>query len=206
MPPLEIADLKDRSQFQLLLELDHQDLAPFIADYYSRDTSWITVIHHLVSFAILCAWFYTGYQGGYSLGEWIAKAGAILLTFAVLLLVHEWIHGAVYKAAGAEDVRYHVSLRQFYAYAIAPNFVANRLVFTWVAIAPFVVISTVLMLAVALCVPYRFYLLGVLLLHTAATSGDCAMLNYLWLNRRQDIYTFDDATEKRSYFYARVER
>ena len=49
------------------------------------------------------------------------------------------------------------------------------------------------------------YLIGVLLLHIAGTNGDFAKLNYLWLNRHQEIFTFDDATENKTYFYAYVE-
>jgi len=36
-------------------------------------------------------------------------------------------------------IRYNISLRQFYAYAIAPHFVADRRDLTWVESGPFVV-------------------------------------------------------------------
>jgi hypothetical protein len=48
--------------------------------------------------------------------------------------------------AGAKDVRLNASLRQGYAYAIIHDFVADSLVFTWVAITPFLVIITLLVL------------------------------------------------------------
>ena len=92
-----------------------------------------------------------------------------------------------------------------YAYAIAHNFIADRREFIRIALAPFVLINLLLAVLAVLFVPLRFYLLGVLLIHTAGTSGDFTLLNLFWLNRHQAVYTYDDASEQRSYFYARNE-
>lgn len=198
------SDLRNNNQFQLLVELGHKDLIPFVNEYYWKRKSWVTIFHYLISLAILIVWFWAGFQEKYSFDEWLSRFGFAVISFFVLLPIHELLHGLVYKITGAKDIRFGASLRQAYAYAIAHNFVANRLVFTWVAITPFLVINSILVLGVILLQQYAFYLIGVLLLHTAGTSGDFAMLNYLWLNRHQDIYTFDDAVENKSYFYARI--
>ncbi len=129
--------------------------------------------------------------------------GYAVICFVVLVPFHEALHGLVYKAIGATDVRYNISLRQFYAYAIAHNFVADHRQFAWVALAPFLVISMLLVMAAAFWPPLRFVLVGTLLVHTAGTSGDFAMLNYLWLNRHQEVFTYDDAVSHTSYFYGR---
>jgi hypothetical protein len=46
--------------------------------------------------------------------------------------------------------------------------------------------------------------LGLLMVHTAATSGDWAILNYLWLHRGKGVYTYDDAANGTSYFYEKI--
>jgi len=200
-----VSDLRNTDQFQLLLELGHKDLIPFVNEHYWKRKSWVTILHYLFSFTILVIWFWIGFQERYSFDEWFSRFGFAVLSFFVLLPIHELIHALVYKIAGAKDIRFGASLRQAYAYAIAHYFVANRLVFTWVAIAPFIVINSILVLGAIFLQQHAFYLIGVLLLHTAGTSGDFAMLNYLWVNRHQEIYTFDDAVENKTYFYSHVE-
>ncbi|MEI9863218.1 MAG: DUF3267 domain-containing protein [Limisphaerales bacterium] len=200
-----VEELKDSHQFQLLAELTHKELATFVADYYWKKKSWVTVAHYLFSLVIVAVWVFVGLQKHLSFDVWLTTFGNGVVIFIVLLPLHEAIHGAVYKICGAKDVRYGVSFKQFYAYAIAHRFVAGRTAFAFVAITPFVVINTLLGLASVMFPEHRFFLLAVRLLHTAGTSGDWAMLNFLWLHRRQDVYTFDDAEQKKSYFYKRDE-
>ncbi len=204
MPAPGIDELRDEKRFRLLAGLGHTDLIPFVGEYYRRNLTWVTALHYAFSVALLAIAVATGITGGYSLDTWLSRFGAAVLSFLVLLPIHEAIHGIVYRLAGARDVRYGVSLRQFYAYAIAHHFVANRRVFTWVAIMPFLAINTALILAAVLVEPYRFYLVSVLLLHSAGCSGDFAFLSYLWIHRREEFYTYDDADEKVSYLFARV--
>jgi hypothetical protein len=48
--------------------------------------------------------------------------------------------------------------------------------------------------------------LAALGLHTAGTSGDWALLNYLWLHRERRILTYDDAELGETYFFERIDR
>ncbi len=196
-----IVDLEDPTRFDLLVTLGLNDIAAFAKEYYWQRRSWVTVAHVAFSLLTVVVWIMAGIRGHYSADRWLTTFGNSVLTFFILLPIHEGIHGLVYKIAGAADVRYGGSLKKVYAYAIAHRFVANGRVFAWVAAMPFIVINTALIIA-ALTIPaYRFILLGILMFHTAGTSGDCAMLNLLWLNRDHDIYTFDDANAHASYFY-----
>ena len=203
MTNLSVADIKADTQYQLLAELGHKDLAPFCAKFYWRERSWVTWAHYAFSLVIWVFWIEEGIQEKLAFSAWIKNFGYAVICFVVLVPFHEALHGAVYKAIGASDIRYNISLRQFYAYAIANNFVADRRQFTWVALAPFMVINLLLIMAAAFWPPVRFVLVGVLLIHTAGTSGDFAMLNYLWLNRHQEVFTYDDAISHTSYFYGR---
>lgn len=200
-----VSDLRNNNQFQLLVELGHKNLIPFVNEYYWKRKSRVTILHYVISLATVVVWFWAGFQQKYSFDEWLSRFGFAVISFFVLLPIHELIHGLVYKIAGAKNIRFNVSLRQLYAYAIAHNFVANGLVFAWVAISPFIVINSILVLGAILLPQYAFYLVAVLLLHIAGTSGDFSMLNYLWLNQHQEIFTFDDAVEHKTYFFSCVE-
>ena len=203
MTNLSVADIKADTHYQLLDELGHKDLAPFCTKFYWHQRSWVTWAHYLLSVVIWMFWIEEGIQQKLAFSAWIQNFGYAVICFVALVPIHEALHGAAYKAFGASDVRYNISLRQFYAYAIAHHFVADRREFTWVALTPFVVINSLLILAAVFWSPVQFLLLGVLLVHKAGTSGDFAMLNYLWLNRHQDVFTYDDAISHTSYFYAR---
>jgi hypothetical protein len=202
MTHLDAADLKNGAQYELLVDLGHKDLAPFVTHYYLRQRSVVTWTHYLLSLALLVLWFAARSRGQYSSGEWRAAVGYAAVGFVALFPVHELLHAAIYWLAGARDLRFGVSLRGLYVYAIAHNFVANRRVFTWAALSPFIVINTLLVLAIVALPGARLVLLGVLLMHTAGSSGDWAFLNYCWLHRGRDLYTLDDAVEERTYVYA----
>ncbi|MEI6245906.1 MAG: DUF3267 domain-containing protein [Acidobacteriota bacterium] len=203
--PPTIADLRDPARFELMSSLAHSEIAPFVAQYYWRRRSWITWAHYLASAALLGWWVWMGIARHYSFDQWMTRFGNAVLSFVVLLPIHDGVHGAVYRLLGATDVRYGASLRKMYAYAIAHRFVAGRRAFAWVTVTPLLIINTALALALYAFPGQQFYLMGVLLLHTAGTSGDVAMLNYLWTHRHRVVFTYDDAAASRSYFYASAE-
>lgn len=198
---METTALQGNPQFQLLTELGHNDIAPFVLEYYAKRRTWVTVTHYIASMLLGGAGVFTALRQKMTLDTGLTAFGAAVIASVLILPIHEAIHGAVYRLLGARDIRYGVSLRKFYAYAIAHNFVADRVAFAWVAATPFLVINGLLLLAALLWPHYGFFFLAMLLIHTAGTSGDWAMLNYLWLHRSQEIYTFDDAVEHKSYFY-----
>jgi len=50
-------------------------------------------------------------------------------------------------------------------------------------------------------------ILGILLCHTAISSGDFALLCYFEFHRDKEVVTYDNVEEKASYFYGRnIER
>jgi hypothetical protein len=197
-------ELKDGTRFRLLAELTHKELAVFIKEYFWQKESWVIAAHCLFSLGTVAAWVLVGLEKQRPFDVWITTFGNGVLSFIILLPLHELIHGAVYKLCGAKDIRFGVSLKQFYAYAIADRFVIGARGFAWVAITPFIVINALLVLLAVMFPAHSFYLIAVLLFHTAGTSGDFAMLNFLWRHRRTEVYTYDDADAKVSYFYQRI--
>ena len=88
--------------------------------------------------------------------------------------------------------------------ALADKFVANRKEFQIVALLPFIVISTTLL--ILLCFAgqvWSFTILGVLLTHTAFCSGDFGLLSYFDYHKDKDVVTYDDIENRISYFYGK---
>ena len=200
--PLSVEELQASDQFELLREMSFADIMPFVKEFYWRKRTFVTYFHYAVTLLFLGLSLNTVRQPGMTLDDWLLAWGLGFLGFFLLLPVHEAIHGLVYKLFGARDVRYGISWRQGVAYAAAHHFVADRRQFTWVALAPFIIING-LLLAAALVLPeQRPLLLAALFWHTSGTAGDFALLNYFWLNRSRQTYTYDDVDGKISYFYA----
>ena len=88
--------------------------------------------------------------------------------------------------------------------AMADKFVANEKEFKRVALAPILVISFLLMLGVLFVSPlWKLSLAGTFLTHSAFCSGDFALLSYFKVHSDKDVVTYDDKSNKVSYFYAK---
>ncbi len=197
-----MADLHESGRYELLRELGFNDIMPFVTEYYWRRRTALTILHVVLTVAFLGLWLATGLNNGIALDEWLTSWGSAFILFLTLLPVHEALHGLVYRLCGATDVRYGILWRQAAAYATAHHFVADARQFTWVAVTPFLVINGALLLGAAVLPDWRALLLGALFWHTTGTAGDFALLNYFRLHRDREMYTYDDADSKKSYFYA----
>lgn len=88
--------------------------------------------------------------------------------------------------------------------AMADKFVANEKEFKRVALAPILVISFLLVLGILFSNPlWKLTLAGAFLTHSAFCSGDFALLSYFKVHSDKDVVTYDDKTNKVSYFYAK---
>jgi hypothetical protein len=197
-------DLQNENRFQMLVVLGHDDITPFVGEYYWKRRNWLILSHYLITLAALATWVFVGVTEGSDLLHWLIVLGAAVLAFILLVPVHEAIHGIVYRLLGAKDIRFSVSLREFYAYAIANQFVADWHELTWIALAPFIILNLALIVASIIFPDYSFFLLGVLLIHVGGTSGDWAILNFFWVNRDKNVYTYDDADKRKSYFFQKI--
>jgi hypothetical protein len=188
--------------FELLDELHYDDLLAFAARYFFEKTSWVTRLHHVLSVIALGALVAAVIIRDV---PWLTALAQFALGFAIMFLIvlpiHEGLHALAYRAAGAREIRWKMIWRYLAAYVVAERFVAGRTVFFVVALAPFVVITPLAILLAAGFPGWSVLWLTVLLWHTAGVSGDWALMNYYWLNRDREIFTWDESG--RSYFYAR---
>jgi hypothetical protein len=185
--------------FALLRAMRHDELVEFAIEYFFRRPSWLTRLHHAISIATIIAAI--AVTSGV-MRAMIAFSAATLTMFVVILPLHEAIHAVAYWIVGARRIRWGVIPRMLAAYVVADDFVANRATFVAVALAPFFVINGALIWLAIAWPAYGDYFLWVLLWHIAGVSGDWALLNFYWLQRRREIYTLDQGGV--SYFYARA--
>ncbi|MBK7234060.1 MAG: DUF3267 domain-containing protein [Saprospiraceae bacterium] len=123
----------------------------------------------------------------------------------LLIPLHEYIHVLAYKSQGATNTSYDVNLKKFYFMALADKFVANKREFKIAALAPFIVITTTLIILLFLAnTNLKLTISAVLFAHTAMCSGDFGLLSYFEFNKEKQIVTYDDVENKISYFYGKT--
>ena len=193
--------------YVLLEKLDHLQLIPFVKLYINKRTpfSIMYMVSNLVAFGSAGYFLLSYYKlGVFTISEGFTHVAYGLAIAFALLPIHEYIHVLAYKSQGAKHTSYDANLKKFYFLAVADRFVANKREFQIVALAPFVVISTSLLVLFFLTTPlWTMTVLGVFLTHTAFCSGDFGLLSYFAFNKDKQVVTYDDKANRVSYFYGK---
>jgi hypothetical protein len=203
--------LQDETRYRLVEELEHTQLIPFVQKYMYRFNAvsaffWSANVAILVVLAMQVGKDFARDTFDFAIIASSISFG-ILATFAIGIVIHENIHFVAYKAVGAQQASVQYEWRNMIFLCTADKFVANSREFFWVAILPFLLINTALIVPLFFSTGGWFYFFGgALLMHTGACSGDFALLSFLYEHRRQEIYTFDDMSENKSYFYAKIQK
>ena len=194
--------------YVLLDKLEHKELVPFIRTYMKKWTKY-SVFYYLSNFIVfgLVGYFFVqGYNlPNYSFGDRFTHFSYGLAIAFALLPLHEYIHVLAYKSQGATNTSYDANLKKFYFMALADKFVVNKREFEVVALAPFIIITTSLL--ILLFVAYTNWTLtisSVLLAHTAMCSGDIGLLSFFEFHKHKEPVTYDDVENKISYFYGQT--
>lgn len=197
----------DKNGYQLLDQLEHNNIVPFIQTYLKKRTLF-SILYYFVT--IVCAliisllMWYSNHYYSFKLGDMFQQLSyGIGLSFTLIPL-HEYIHALAYKYVGANTTSYDANLKKFYFMAMADQFVANKREFRIVALAPFVVIS-LSCLAGLFFVPqiWAFTLWGILFAHSSFCSGDFGLLSYFDFHKDKEVITYDDKANKISFFYSK---
>lgn len=142
---------------------------------------------------------------GGRLASLLWQLGGVVVALLVLVPIHEFIHGLAFRSIGAPRVGYGYSLKSVMVFAYSQLFPATMRETAFVALLPFLIITTGLCVGLVVWPAYLTFWLLLLLIHTAICMGDFALVRYYLKNRHRTIYTYDDVEGKRhSYFFAEV--
>jgi Putative zincin peptidase len=193
------------SGYQLDAEINHNDLLPFLTKQF-RQTNPFSIFYWVINMlSIGLIIFFMITEKRLPFFESLMQVFSGVLVFFILLLpFHELIHGLFYKICGAPKVSFKAEWRKMIFYCVADGFVVNGNTFLLIVLAPFLVISTVLVIAMFLLSASFFYLLfGAFILHTGGCFGDFGLASYFYNKRNQQPVTYDDAGSKKSYFFVK---
>jgi hypothetical protein len=201
----EVEQLKNDDAFRQILELDFENMIPFVIanirkpGLYSR----VYLILNMITLFTLGLLIVYGFlQGWLSWQKLIKHVIAGVAAGSLLVIpVHELFHGLAYRILGAKKIKFGADLHQLIFYVTADRYPINRRDLHFLALLPFAAINLITLFSIVLWVPQMSILLGFFLLaHNLMCIGDFAMVNYV-RNEAGEVYSFDEIEKKKSYFY-----
>ena len=202
-----VEDLEEQEKFRLLFTIPYADLIQFIFDYLKKKSLltfffWAICLFFL-SAAIIIRVKIAGIYP--STNILLHSAIGFIILPLICIPVHEFLHIIPYFFSGAKNIRVGMDLKQYLFYVSAHRYVAAPLQFRIVALTPFLVISSGLIILVILLPGLWKWSLSVFLfVHATMCAGDFALLNLYFVNKDKKIYTWDDLDKKEAYFYEKL--
>ncbi len=204
-----LPDQLEAQGYRLHDTLPHGEIMEFMQVYLKKSNTpvWIYNGLNALLWVVLIGWFaYLSVADTYTWSQALAHMGYGVIGAFLLIPFHEWVHAVAYRLQGATHTSYDANWRKFYFMAMADQFVANRKEFSIVALAPFVTISALSLVALPF-VPmlWSFSLWSLIALHTLFCGGDFGLLSYFETFKNAELVTYDDKQKKETYFYIRNE-
>ncbi len=200
-----IEQLKVAAEYETIEKFSFAETIVVVRKYLWQMTLPI-IFYWLTNILIIAVTIWLFIQTEIALFDKFSVIGiGFLFAYIILVPVHEHTHAFMFRFFGAKSVKVKYLSKSLTAYCVANDFVISGKNFVAVCLVPFVVISFFL---IALILFFddaiRLFFLGVLILHTGACSGDFALSNLIWLNRHNDVWTFDDSATETSYFFRQL--
>lgn len=203
-----IPDELEEKGYRVIKKLSLSGTAAFIASQFKKHRRIRRLFRAvLVMEIIVVAVFFT--VACFVWHSWkllIINTGEILLTaigLSVLLVpIHEAIHAFFFKLIGVQRVHFGIEWKQFLVFASADRTPINYRQYRVVALAPFVIISIMLLVWLGLSdsLLMQISIALAFFIHLNCCWGDLIMMLYFRQYRYRDVITIDDLDNRVSYF------
>jgi hypothetical protein len=198
--------LQEGKGYRLVLEIKHAEILDFITQHL-RPVSFPLLFFYifngliLLGFTVQMVLTIAGGTGSIWTSLVAFLAGTIFFLL-ILIPVHELIHLVTFKLMGAKHTRVFAQWEKFLFYAVADKFVMNHKEFIWLALPPFVLLNSLLLLALLLIDgPAQFAVWSALIFHSTGCIGDFVLIAYLSEKNRRNYLSFDDLKKGVTLFY-----
>lgn len=202
-----IDELRNSGKYELIAQLNHQQIKEFVINQLSEGGAIIKIYMIYQVLMILIGFFFftrsvvLAFQT--SVEPLYHSLAALVFSFTVLIIIHELLHGIALKIIGAKKVNFGGYLKKFIFYAEADQFVINRKQFAFVALTPLFAVKLVTLIGIIVLFnhPVFYFLIFVMSAHSLFCAGDIGLLSIFYKQKDSEIFTFDVKDEKTSYFY-----
>jgi hypothetical protein len=208
-PKPTIEDLNDPEKFELFASVDQSRIKEFVLQQVMSDKKIIPIYMIYQTLLFLTGIFFftrtiiLAYRGNFVF--LLITIGAVFFSFTLLVAIHELLHGIALKLAGAPKVTYGGILQKFIFFAEAENFILGKRSFLFVAFTPFVVMQVITVAGMIFwySVPFLYFFLTVMVIHSFFCSGDVALVTIFYRFPGRDTFTYDNSAEKKNYYFVR---
>jgi len=205
-------DILNNSGYELIEVVGYSDLKAFIMKEIEKKSALIIgySIVQVLAFVVLGALlsFYSiGYfSDGRFKPELITIGIAVLFSMTLLIPMHELIHAAAFLILGKKDIGFGVQWKKFLFYAESNRQVLDRKEMIFVAFAPlvFIEVTSLILIIAWLSTLTTLFFIVVFTIHLLFCGGDMAIVSFFNRHKTNEIFTFDDRKEKRSYYYQKI--
>ncbi len=192
--------------YSLVETLAYEEVVPFVFKNIKQFNTSTIIFYfsNAVYFIFLLVYVLSSlHEREYSLWHLLFSGFLGFIVFPILLVpLHEILHAVVYKLLGAARIKIGMSLSQYLFYVTADRFVTGYYEMICVALAPFVLISSLLIyLFLTVNSGISTVFIMSLFAHGTMCIGDFAVLSFFFENGRSRLFTFDLHEEKKAYFY-----
>jgi Putative zincin peptidase len=204
-----IKDLNDPEKFELLASVEHGRIKEFVLQQVMTDKVFIPAYMIYQTLLFFSGLFFLTRSIILSYrGDWrylLISGEGILFSFTVLVVIHELLHGLALKLTGAPSVTFGGILRKFIFFAEADNYVLGRTSFLFVAFTPLVVVQIITIIGIVFWfyVPFVYFFLMVMTIHSFFSSGDVALVTIFYRFSDRETFTYDNSIEKKSYYFVK---
>jgi len=211
MAKLSIEQIKSDPGYKLLDKIPYNTIADFAGGYLRKSNLsirfYLLIIIILFTGMVISLIHGTLAHNYRFMGLLKQYLYGLLISFTIVIPVHEAIHGLAYFLLGARKIRFGAKLKQFAFYSVAEDFVTTRPAFYVLALSPFIILSVANLFGFFYVHGYAGYTyLSILFFHSTMCAGDFALMSYYEFHKDKELYTFDDVKNRISYFYYRTGR
>ena len=140
--------ISNNDKYQLVYVLHHDQIQQFVQQYFNEKTKWVIffkILLYMVIGTCFTTMFFLGFSNILNIDKILYSFGLGIVSFILIVPIHELIHGIGYKLIGAPKVRFKAFWRKLSFIAEAPDFVVDYKRFFPVAVAPFFIINSALL-------------------------------------------------------------
>lgn len=202
--------LETSGEFELLKEVSHKDLRTFILEQVREEKTIIAIysVYQVIMMMIFIFFLTRSIVLAIKVDSklLITVGWSITFSFTALIIIHELLHALAYFLTGARRISFGVILKKFIFYALADRQVISKGAFHIVALMPFLVVKLVCIWGMVWFWDSQlmYFFLMVMCLHSLFCAGDMALLAFYRIHSEKEIYNFDNRSEGKTYFYARI--
>jgi hypothetical protein len=202
-----VEELKDTDRYDLVASVEQGRIREFVVEQAMTDRKIIPVYMIYQTLLVFSGLFFLTRALVLAFrGEWsylLFSAGAVVFSLTILVAIHELLHALALVLTGARRIRFGAVPGRFVFFAVADRHVMGKRSFILVALTPLVSVQVATAIGIGFWpdVPFVYFFLILMSMHSLFCAGDITLITLFYRFPGRKVFTFDNFSEKTSYFY-----